>query len=170
MRSMSGLILEIVEGPGAGKQVPVEAPVEIGRADTATLVLKDPLVSRHHAIVEPAAGGLVVEDLGSMNGTFVNGNQIYSATTIHPDDQLLVGVTVLELRTQAAVAQRPSAARRVPPSLTRVAPAPTTDGTTTEGHVLDPLLDVHVKMQARAAPLALFLLVVIIVSILLTIR
>jgi pSer/pThr/pTyr-binding forkhead associated (FHA) protein len=168
---MSGLILEIVEGPGAGKQVPVEAQVEIGRADTATLVLKDPLVSRHHAIVEPTVGGLIVEDLGSLNGTFVNGNQIYSATKIQPDDHLLVGVTVLELRTQAAVAERPSAVRPVPPGLAGVAPVPalTTDGRE-EGHVLDPLLDVHVKKQARAAPLALFLLVVIVVSILLTIR
>jgi len=168
---MSGLILEIVEGQGAGKQVPVDALVEIGRADTATLALMDPLVSRHHAIVEPTADALIVEDLGSLNGTFVNGNQIYSATKIHPDDHLLVGVTVLEVRTQAAVVDRPSAARPVPTALAGVArvPALTYEGNE-ETHVLDPLLDVHVKKQARAAPLALFLLVVIVVSILLTIR
>jgi len=166
----SGLILEIVEGPGAGRQVPVDGRAEIGRADTAVLPLKDPLVSRHHAIVEPTAGGLIVEDLGSLNGTFVNGNQIHGATVIRPDDQLLVGVTVFELRTRAAVAERPSAVRPVPPAFAGVGPlASPTDGTE-RTHRLDPLLDVHVKKQARAAPLALFLLVVIVVSILLTIR
>jgi len=167
----SGLILEIVEGPGAGRQVPIDGRAEIGREDSAALMLKDPLVSRHHAIVEPTAGGLVVEDLGSLNGTFVNGNQIHSATVIRPDDQLLVGVTVFELRTRAAVAERPSAVRPVPPALAGVAslPSSTTDGRD-RTHRLDPLLDVHVKKQAKAAPLALFLLVVIVVSILLTIR
>jgi len=171
IRSMSGLVLEIVEGPGAGRQVPVDTTLEIGRSDAAPLVLDDPLVSRHHAIVEPTAGALIVEDLGSLNGTFVNGNQIYSATKIYPNDHLLVGVTVLEVRTQAAIAERPSAVRPVPPALIGVAPvpAPTTDGSE-RSHVLDPLLDVHVKKQARAAPLALFLLVVIVGSILLTIR
>lgn len=168
---MSGLLLEIVEGPGAGRQIPVEARLEIGRSDTATLVLDDSLVSRHHAIVEPVAGGLVVEDLGSLNGTFVNGNQIYRATKIHPDDHLLVGVTVLELRTLAAVAERPSAVRPVPPAL---AEGPAVLSRTTarreDVHALDPFLDVYVKKQARAAPLAVFLVVVIVISILLTIR
>jgi pSer/pThr/pTyr-binding forkhead associated (FHA) protein len=165
---MSGLILEIVEGPGAGRQVPVDTRLEIGRSDTATLVLDDPLVSRHHAIVEPVAGGLIVEDLGSLNGTFVNGNQIYGATRVHPDDHVLVGVTVLELRTQAAVAERPSAVRLVPPAL---AGGPSVPSRATAGlHALDPFLDVYVKKQARAAPLAVFLVVVIVISILLTIR
>lgn len=47
--------------------------VTIGRSDDCDLVLLDDQASRHHAEVSPAGGGYVVEDLGSTNGTMVNG-------------------------------------------------------------------------------------------------
>jgi pSer/pThr/pTyr-binding forkhead associated (FHA) protein len=172
MRTMSsGLILEIVEGPGAGTRLPIEGRAEIGRSDAAAIALNDPLVSRHHAIVEPRGEGLVVEDLGSLNGTFVNVSPIHGATVIRPDDQLQVGVTVLELRSRSAVSERPSAVKPVPAGLSgRIPSTAARPSGETPAHRLHPLLDSSVKKQARAAPLAIFLLIVIVLSIVLTIR
>ncbi len=71
--------LTVISG-GKGKQVCALAPGEvtvIGRAADADLTLEDPRISRRHAkIAVDAKGTAVLEDLGSSNGTFVNGAQI----------------------------------------------------------------------------------------------
>lgn len=172
---MANLLLEIVEGPGAGKQVPLTDQLEIGRERPAGLILDDQQVSRRHARVSAADGGAIVEDLGSRNGTFVNGNEIHSPTRLGPGDHLLVGVTVLELRTPQQIAARPTAVRPIPPALATPPKTPTYvppeavaeagSGGGASGHVLDPLLDIHTKRRARLAPVAIFVLVVIAVLI-----
>ncbi|MGO9907933.1 MAG: FHA domain-containing protein [Solirubrobacteraceae bacterium] len=166
------LTLEIVEGPDAGRRVALDRPIVIGRAPDTGLVLEDGEVSRHHARVSPATdGSAVVEDLGSANGTFVNQNELYGPARLDPGDELLVGVTVIELRNAAQVAAQPSAIRAVPAGLVAapLAPAyvnpevikaeiePSNSKTTTPE--LDKYLDVRVRRRAQLAPLALFVLV-----------
>jgi pSer/pThr/pTyr-binding forkhead associated (FHA) protein len=173
---VAGQQIEIVEGPQSGLQVPLDLPVEIGRADSAQLVLdSDDQVSRRHARISPDAQGAVVEDLGSRNGTFVNGQQIYSPTRLGAGDQLLVGVTVLELRTPREVAAGLSGVRPVPPGFRvperapdYIAPAAVTGERLVPE--LDPLLDVNVKGKAKLAPLAVFVLVVLVILIFLAQR
>ncbi len=166
------LTLEIVEGPDAGRRVVLDRPIVVGRSPDAGLVLEDGEVSRHHARVSPATdGSAVVEDLGSANGTFVNQNELYGPARLDPGDELLVGVTVIEVRTAAQVAAQPSAIRAVPPGLAAEALAPAyvdpgviyaevepsdSRASTPE---LDKLLDVRVRRRAQLAPLALFVLV-----------
>jgi pSer/pThr/pTyr-binding forkhead associated (FHA) protein len=111
------LSLEIVEGTGAGELVALTGPVTIGRSRDAGLVLADGLVSRRHALVTPTGPGAVVEDLGSRNGTFVNGQDIHGPTRLEPGDQLQLGVTLVELRSATQIAERPSAVHPVPPPL-----------------------------------------------------
>jgi predicted component of type VI protein secretion system len=111
------LSLEVVEGAGAGRLVAVTRPVTVGRGRDADLVLADELVSRHHARVTPSGSGAVVEDLGSRNGTFVNGEVIHGPTHLVPGDQLQLGVTLVELRSAVQIAERPSAVHKVPPPL-----------------------------------------------------
>jgi predicted component of type VI protein secretion system len=112
---MSDLILEIVEGPGAGKQVPVDGVLDVGRDPGLALHLdSDGQVSRRHARFSPAAGGAVVEDLGSTNGTYVNEQPISTPRTLRPGDKVRLGLTVLELRTRQQVAARPSAVQARP--------------------------------------------------------
>jgi pSer/pThr/pTyr-binding forkhead associated (FHA) protein len=111
------LSLEIVEGAGAGRMVALAGPVTVGRAGDADLVLADELVSRRHAQLTPSGSGAVVEDLGSRNGTFVNGEAVHGPTHLTPGDQLQVGVTLVELRSATQIAERPSAVHRVPPPL-----------------------------------------------------
>ena len=181
---MSELRLEIVEGAGAGRTVAVAAAVTVGRGRDADLVLADELVSRHHARITPSGSGAVVEDLGSRNGTFVNGEPILHPTRLEPGDQLQLGVTLVELRSARQVAERPSAVHPVPPPLAVPTRAPDYLGAVAgvgdgagatppapsepaprPGHELDPLLDSRTKAKARTAPLALFVLVALVVII-----
>jgi hypothetical protein len=106
---MADLILEIVEGPDAGRQVPVESVVDIGREPNLPLNLEqDTQASRRHARVTAQGGQAVVEDLGSTNGTFVNEQPIHAPRILNPGDRVRVGLTVLELRSSGQVAQRAS--------------------------------------------------------------
>src|SRR4051812_44108238 len=117
---MAELLLEIVEGPGAGKQVPLDNVVDVGREPSLPLHLdEDTQVSRRHARFTAQGGGAAVEDLGSTNGTYVNEQPINSPRTLNPGDKVRVGLTVLELRTRQQVAARPSAVQ-VRPALTAV--------------------------------------------------
>jgi predicted component of type VI protein secretion system len=111
------LSLEIVEGAGAGRMAAVAGTVTIGRGRDAGLVLADELVSRRHARVTLAGPGAVVEDLGSRNGTYVNGERIHGPVRLVPGDQLQLGVSLVELRSASQIAERPSAVHPVPPPL-----------------------------------------------------
>jgi hypothetical protein len=106
------------EGAGAGSVHPVDGEVVLGREQaSADLVIPDPGVSRRHARVHPHAGGLVVEDLGSSNGTFVNGHRISGPVEIGPDDELQLGDSILGMARApvAASARRPAPRRLAPP-------------------------------------------------------
>ena len=73
-RSSPTHVLAVCGGPDSGRLLSLgAAPVVVGRADDADLRLRDPVVSRRHCRVHVADGGLVVEDLGSANGTRVHG-------------------------------------------------------------------------------------------------
>ena len=68
-----------------------EGVVTLGREGYNDIVLIDPESSRKHAQISFQAGRYVVEDLGSTNGTFVNGRQILTATTLNPGDVIEIG-------------------------------------------------------------------------------
>jgi pSer/pThr/pTyr-binding forkhead associated (FHA) protein len=117
---MADLILEIVEGADAGRQVPVETVVDIGREPSLPIHLdQDTQVSRRHARVTNQNGSAVVEDLGSTNGTYVNDQPIHSPRMLTPGDRIRIGLTVFELRSPAQVRERASAVQ-VRPAITAV--------------------------------------------------
>ena len=166
------LLLEIVEGPGAGKQFEVGQPLVIGRDDSADLVIEDSQASRRHARIEPTAHGAVVEDLQSTNGTFINDNELHGRAELGPDDELLIGVTVMQVRTPQAVERQPSAVRAVPafavpesrPAFT--APVEGKSAPTDSGvPELERLRDSRVKTKASLAPLAIFVIAALAVVI-----
>jgi pSer/pThr/pTyr-binding forkhead associated (FHA) protein len=171
------LMLEIVEGPSAGRQFEITQPVVIGRDATADLVIDDTQASRRHARIEPSAHGAIVEDLGSTNGTFVNDNELHGRAEVGPNDELIVGVTVLQIRTPQEVQRQPSAVRAVPTSFSIPESRPTfTDAVTgDQGRPAGPgdsgvpelerLRDSRVKGKATVAPLAIFVLVALVVVI-----
>lgn len=94
----SGLLLEIVEGPDVGRRLEVDSGVKLGRETDNPVALGDEQVSRYHASVTPIGESARVEDLGSLNGTFLNDSPVESPTTVRIGDRIRVGLTVLELR------------------------------------------------------------------------
>jgi hypothetical protein len=86
--------LRVVSGPAAGRTVEVEEEVVIGREDT-DLEIDDLELSRRHAVVRRHANRLQVEDLGSTNGTFVDGNRIAEPTLLGGGAEIKIGTTVL---------------------------------------------------------------------------
>jgi predicted component of type VI protein secretion system len=112
---MSDLILEIVEGPQAGRQLQLDSVIDVGREPSLPLQLEeDTQVSRRHARISVQGGVVVAEDLGSTNGTYVNDQPISSPRALNPGDKVRIGLTVLELRTRQQVAARPSAVQKAP--------------------------------------------------------
>ncbi|HEX2032113.1 MAG TPA: FHA domain-containing protein, partial [Actinomycetota bacterium] len=83
---------------GAAVEQRHEVPQEtsIGRA-SAAIMLSDAEVSRRHAVVRPVEGGLQVEDLGSTNGTWLNGRRIAEPTVARHGDVIRVGRTQFEV-------------------------------------------------------------------------
>lgn len=68
-----------------------EASATIGRRSGCEIPLFDTKVSREHARIEPVRGGYAVVDLGSLNGTFVNGQQLNGSRPLRDGDLLEVG-------------------------------------------------------------------------------
>jgi ABC-2 type transport system ATP-binding protein len=116
--------LAIVEGTDVGREIAVTARALIGRDPGADVVITDSEVSSRHASVALADGGLVLEDLGSTNGTFVNGQSVSGPQQLKSGDRIRLGATVLEVRVAVPTA---SPERIGPPAmaLTRVRQIPT---------------------------------------------
>ena len=72
--------------------------ISIGRSDEAMIRLNDRFVSRIHCRVELVDGELVVRDLESRHGTFVNGEAVTEAP-VRPGDTLLIGMSRLRIET-----------------------------------------------------------------------
>jgi hypothetical protein len=86
----------VTSGPEAGRRLELGVEIAIGRQD-GDLVLEDPEVSRRHAVLRRSGESVVVEDLESTNGTFVNGERIHGAIAVGAGDQVRVGRTTLEI-------------------------------------------------------------------------
>ena len=87
------LVVEASPVLETGTVVKLEGWIMIGRAPASDLVLDDPYVSQTHARVVPRGQLHFVEDLGSTNGTFVNGREVIEAQLLL-DTELRIGETV----------------------------------------------------------------------------
>jgi len=70
----------------------------IGRMGDNTIILTEPLISRHHAVIHrDQDGSYLVEDLESTNGTFLNGSRLKTVASLNPGDLLKIGDTLMYL-------------------------------------------------------------------------
>lgn len=80
------------------------ADITIGRATELEMVLFEEMVSRKHAHISCRNGEVTIQDLGSTNGTFVNGERIRRQVRLRSGDRILIGTSILKLihRTDSA--------------------------------------------------------------------
>jgi pSer/pThr/pTyr-binding forkhead associated (FHA) protein len=145
--------LVITSGQLEGRRIEVAKELVVGREDV-DVVIDDAELSRRHFAIRPVAGGLEVEDLGSRNGTRVDGTRIDGPTRVRDGAKLTVGMTTFAIEvpvaapageTRAHASQgtvlgqapaRPQRSRPAPPpppaAPAPAAPAPATAGATTQ--------------------------------------
>ena len=87
--------LAIRKGPLAGQDVRVTDSLVIGRE--GDLVIADPEISRRHCVIRVVDGTLVLDDLQSLNGTWVNGKRIEFPTLLAPGDTVGLGTSAIEV-------------------------------------------------------------------------
>jgi S1-C subfamily serine protease len=108
---MPGEHLRVVSGPAGGTEIPIEHEFEIGRAadEQGRLGDDDELSRRHARVFHDGHGNLVIDDLGSMNGTFVNGKRIQSPTVLRAGDSVQLGQSTLTVLDSSGRALQPTA-------------------------------------------------------------
>lgn len=109
-------VLRGVSGAAFGKTYPVTAVTTIGRAQECDISIPSEEISRRHASVKPTPDGLMVEDLGSANGTYINGNRVQNGLLKGGDELRLDAIRFLLVAPGAEIAssQKPTAQLPVP--------------------------------------------------------
>ena len=93
-----GHVLKFISGKYQGGEFPLEMESEIviGRSSDLDMVLVEDMVSRRHARISTYSGEIYIEDFGSTNGTFVNGEKVTKAR-LKEGDRILVGTNIIKL-------------------------------------------------------------------------
>lgn len=78
-----------------GAVIPVNGVVTIGRKPDNTLILDDPYASSYHAKIYIKNGECIIEDLGSTNGTMLNGEKIKNKEYLLSGDEITIGSVIL---------------------------------------------------------------------------
>jgi pSer/pThr/pTyr-binding forkhead associated (FHA) protein len=111
--SKTQFALRFISGKYQGGEFPIAAEREIyiGRSNELDVVLVEDMVSRKHAKISWHNDALIIEDLGSTNGTFVNGEKIKRAR-LKEGDRVLVGTSIVRIALSAAVGVAPPSAQQ----------------------------------------------------------
>jgi pSer/pThr/pTyr-binding forkhead associated (FHA) protein len=122
------IFLVAERGPDTGRSYAVDgAGATIGRQAGNTIIPNDLRLSRQHARIEAQAGGFVVRDLGSTNGTLLNGQPLLELQPLRTGDVLQMGSTVFRVADSLPEGQVPTISRspttsRLKATTSRIAP------------------------------------------------
>jgi len=87
---MAGLILTLRGKKISETVLPQDAVFTIGRGEDNMMVLDDPVVSRYHAQIEQLGHTFYVVDLGSTNGTMLNGQKLWNKASLRDSDKITI--------------------------------------------------------------------------------
>ena len=90
----SDALLIVIAGPARGRSVRLDGTVTVGRDEQNLLPIPDPALSRRHCLIERAGDRIVLKDMGSKNGVFVNGCPITERALVD-GDQVRIGDSAL---------------------------------------------------------------------------
>lgn len=108
LRAMSGYWIQVVEPGHSPRVVTLVGDVEVGR-DCDGIVIEDPTASRRHLRLEPSVAGLIVEDLNSANGTYIDEERIVEPMIVQAGNVVRLGETNLVVHQSHATEQREAA-------------------------------------------------------------
>lgn len=92
-------VLVVTDGPLAGTRLPLNSSsVTVGRSPDCSLVLDDGYASSRHARFYRNGDRIVIEDLSSTNGTWINGVKITQPTALPPSTPVTIGKTIMEVQ------------------------------------------------------------------------
>jgi len=91
------IVLRGVSGATFGKVFPVQASMLLGRASDCDICIASEEISRHHARLQLVPEGVMVEDMGSANGTYVNDQRVTAPTLLKPGGELRMDVVRFQL-------------------------------------------------------------------------
>lgn len=117
---MDRVIVEIREPGLEPRRVSITATVEVGR-ECSGILLHDSMASRRHIALTANLEGLTLTDLGSRNGTTVNGRRITDPLVVHVGDVIRLGRTEIGVVDRSAPPPRPASA---PPERLTMVDAP----------------------------------------------
>src|SRR5689334_18735086 len=108
--------LRFISGKYQGGEFPLRMNREIiiGRSSDLDMVLVEDMVSRRHAKISSTDAEVYIQDMGSTNGTFVNGEKIAGRALLHEGDRILVGTSIIKVvgAGEGSVAQQSEAEAR----------------------------------------------------------
>ncbi len=93
---VEGFLLSIIDGQAQGREYHFEARAKVGRVDANDVILVDPGISREHARFHGKRGVYLVEDLGSSNGTRLNGELIEGPEVLRDGDYVGIGQATVQ--------------------------------------------------------------------------
>ncbi|MBK1851819.1 FHA domain-containing protein [Marinobacter sp. 1-4A] len=106
MTTQQNSLIFLLRSVNGEQQLPVAKQLKMGRSAECDVVLDQGGASRQHAVLTPDPEGVWVEDSGSTNGTFVNGERIEQACLLKEGDQLQVGQSIFTLFIKAPVVEQ----------------------------------------------------------------
>ena len=113
--AMPKYLLRGVSGPTFGKIYAMTGTLAVGRTSDADICIPIDEISRQHAKLQGAPAGVLVEDLGSANGTFVNDQRVHAPTLLKPGDEVRFDTVRFLLMSPAQEAHAVAAARSEAP-------------------------------------------------------
>lgn len=107
-------LLRGVSGPTFGKTYAVVGTLIVGRSSECDISIASDEISRHHAKLQVTPDGVVIEDMGSANGSFVNNQRIHAPTLLKAGDELRLDTVRFQLMSPGMEVHPTAAARSEP--------------------------------------------------------